>query len=92
MVQGPPPIDNIGTVGEDDITFHDSSSSMILPIPEDIGDIKNFGGDGEDGDGEGAAEAREAQEVAPRKPSRTPKSKPPQKQQDSLTLLRHGIR
>ena len=52
---------------------------MILPTLEDIGDIKNFGGDGEDGDGEGAAEAREAQEVAPRKPSRTPKSKPPSK-------------
>ena len=92
MIQGPPPIHNIGTIGEDDLTFHVSSSSLILPTPEDIGEIKNFGGDEEYGDGEGAAEAREVQEVAPRKPSRTSKSKPPSKAAGSLTLLRHGIR
>ena len=61
--------------------FHVNSSSIIPPPLEAIGGvIKNFGVEvEEDGDGEGDAEAREVQEVAPRKPRRTPKSKPPSK-------------
>ena len=56
-----------------------NSNNTIPHSQEGIGGFKGFGEVEEDGDGEGDAEAREVPEVAPRRPRRALKSKPPSK-------------